>query len=188
LAHDDSSRVLGVISPSPKLVDHEPMVEILPVDVRATAYVQEVERFLSASEEAYPGIVAWWRKRVMPEVGRGARVCDGAYAEGRLIGLCIGKLDAESAKLCSLRVDEAHRGRGLARSLLAPFVDAAHRTGAHRIHFTMGDGCEHEFGGYFQALGFSRRAWQRHRYRRGHDEHVFIAPTVQVRSALTTQS
>jgi GNAT superfamily N-acetyltransferase len=178
--------VLDVISASPKLVGHERMVEILPVDVRATSFVQEVERFLSVSQEAYPGIVAWWRKRVMPEVGRGARVCNGAYAEGRLIGLCIGKLDAGSAKLCSLRIEEAHRGRGLARSLLVPFMEAAHRMGARRIHFTMGDGCEHEFGGYFQALGFSRRAWQRGRYRRGHDEHVFIAPTAQVRSALTT--
>jgi GNAT superfamily N-acetyltransferase len=164
------------------------MVEIRPLDVRAAApWVQEVEQFLSASEEAYPGIVAWWRKRAMPEVGQGARVCDGAYAEGRLIGLCIGKLVGRSAKLCSLRIEDAHRGRGLARSLLAPFVEAAHRTGARHIHFTMGDACEHEFGGYFRALGFSRRAWQRDRYRRGHDEHVFVAPTAQVRSALTTR-
>lgn len=179
--------MLDVISSSPKLVGHEHVFEILPVDVRATSVVQEVERFLSVSEEAYPGIVAWWRKKVMPEVGRGARICDGAYAESRLVGLCIGKLDAGSAKLCSLRIEEAYRGRGLARSLLVPFVEAAHRTGSRRIHFTMGDGCEHDFGGYFQALGFSRSAWQRDRYRRGHDEHVFTASTTQVRSTLTTR-
>lgn len=180
-----------VILPSPEqavgLAGHEQPARILPVDVRSSFAVQEVERFLGASDDAYPGIVEWWRRRALPEVARGARVCNGAYTAGQLIGLCIGKLDAGSAKLCSLRIEETHRGRGLARSLLAPFVEAAHRMGSQRIHFTMGDGCEQDFGGYFQALGFSRRAWQRDRYRRGHDEHVFIASTTQVRSILTTQ-
>jgi hypothetical protein len=176
-----------VILPSPEQAGHEQPARILPVDVRSSFAVQEVERFLGASDDAYPGIIEWWRRRALPEVARGARLCNGAYTAGHLIGLCIGKLGAGTAKLCTLRIEDAHRGRGLAPSLLAPFVEAASNAGALSIHFTMGDGCEHEFGGYFRTLGFSRLAWQRGRYRRGHDEHVFMAPTTRVQSALATR-
>lgn len=140
--------------------------------------------FLGASDNFYPGIDVWWRKRALPEALRGARVCDGAYSGDQLIGLCIGKLTAQVAKLCTLRIEDAQRGRGLAPLLLSRFVEHASARGNSRLHFTMGEQCEFDFGSYFQSLGFAKVAWARGRYRRGHDEHVFSAATRDVRRAL----
>lgn len=158
-----------------------------PVNVRSGIVAREVESFLGVSEDLYPGIDAWWRRRALPDIARGARLCDGVYADGRLVGLCIGKLTAGVAKLCTLRIEDHHRGRGLAPSLLARFVEAAITTGARRIHFTMSQECELDFGSYFRALGFSKVAREKDLYRRGHEEQVFEATTINVRRMLANR-
>lgn len=179
--------ILPSLGPAVRSAARATAVRARPVNVRSGIVAREVELFLGVSEDVYPGIDAWWRRRALPDIVRGARFCDGVYADGRLVGLCIGKLTAGVAKLCTLRIEDSHRGRGLAPSLLARFVEAASTRGARRIHFTMGQACELDFGGYFRALGFSKVAWEKDLYRRGHEEHVFAAPTLDVRRSLANR-
>ena len=124
-----------------------------------TALCGRVESFLGASAALYPEIEEWWRRRVLPDLHRRERVCYTAREEGRLVGLCIGKIDSRSTKLCTLRVDESVQSSGVGSLLLGRLFRDVARFGGRQVHFTISEAVDSKCGAYFRRLGFFRRAY-----------------------------
>jgi len=138
-----------------------------------TEAYDRVRSFLGASVELYPEIDEWWQRRVLPALLRRERICYAAVEEGRLVGLCIGKVAARSAKLCTLRVDSSVQGLGVGSQLLTHFVRDVKRIGTSQMHFTISEAVDSDCGAYFRGLGFVRRARHPKRGRAAGDELVY---------------
>ena len=74
---------------------------------------------------------------------------------GRLVAVAAGYTWAGVSELKQMWVDEAHRGRGHARALLAAFVDEARRRGVHRIWVASYD---FQAPAMYEKAGFRRMA------------------------------
>ncbi|MBK9755890.1 MAG: GNAT family N-acetyltransferase [Nannocystis sp.] len=124
-----------------------------------TALCSRVESFLGASAALYPEIEEWWRRRVLPDLRRRDRVCYIAREDGRLVGLCIGKVAPRSTKLCTLRVDDSVQSSGVGSRLLGRLFHDVAKVGGRQIHFTISEAVDTRCGAYFRRLGFSQRGY-----------------------------
>jgi ribosomal protein S18 acetylase RimI-like enzyme len=84
--------------------------------------------------------------------GLGFVVRDGL---GRMIGVAAGYTWASTSELKQMWIDEAYRGRGLARALLNAFVTEARNRGVRRIWVASYD---FQAPGMYEKAGFTRIA------------------------------
>jgi GNAT superfamily N-acetyltransferase len=100
------------------------------------------EAFFADIASRYPGWVPASSQGVQPsDLAPPSGVWLVAYLDGRAVG-CGGvqRLDADTAEIRRLFLDEPARGRGIGRRLLAELESHARRVGYERVRLTTGDG------------------------------------------------
>lgn len=70
----------------------------------------------------YPDFEDWYHSKVLPGIGS-SRWLLKAILNERLAGICIVKDDGIEKKICSLRVDVHHRGRGVGSALVEASIE-----------------------------------------------------------------
>jgi predicted transcriptional regulator/ribosomal protein S18 acetylase RimI-like enzyme len=131
-----------------------------------------IQEFLVESGGIYPGIVEWWRRRVIPEDGTLRRVLLVADSGDTIEGLFIGKA-GEHAKLCTLRLREGIRRQGVGSSLVVEGFRHLLSAETTDVHVTVSEGAEPECVPFFESIGFRRTAVLPDRYVKGLDEFVY---------------
>ena len=119
---------------------------------------------------------AWTRSQcagILPMSGVSltlARAADG----GKPLGFSLFRSIAGEAELLLLAVAPGHRRQGIARRLLAEFIERAEADGATRVHLEVRDG--NPAVGMYRAAGFEA-AGRRRNYYQGSDGSRFDALT-----------
>jgi hypothetical protein len=145
---------------------------------------QQVERFLAYSADVYPEIQEWWRRRVVPDLHEGSRVCYTASRSGDIVGVCIGKFGKPSNKLCTLRVCPSVQSQNVGSQLLNRFfLDIMKTKSGRGVHFTISEAVDAECGSFFRELGFARQAWFQRPGRSAGDEWVYARSVVSPHNA-----
>ncbi len=148
---------------------------------------RSIEDFLGESDGLYPGIVHWWRKSVLPDLGEGRRLCRAISVDGAVAALAIARIERKSSKLCTLRVDPKFRNQGLGQRLLRQVLGGLLESGTRRVHFTISEQILDECGSFFQPYGFRLAHWRQGWYVRGMWELAFSARASVIRDALSGQ-
>lgn len=159
-------------------------LKLVAVRSSSAPQVKAICSLLERHETIYPGITAWFRRRVLPEVSNGGRVVLGVQQEDELIAEAVLKLRGLRAKLCSFYVDPCARKSGVAADLLATALANVRSAGCTDIHFTIGEDGAQEHAGYFERFGFTMGANLGPRYRRGFDEWLYRASVCRADAAL----
>jgi len=126
---------------------------------------------LLESENLYPGIDVWFKKKVVPGLQSGKRVAYVLFHEGKAIAECVVKFGTDT-KICSMRVDPLYQKKGIGPFLFAQVareLDYSIKT----IHFTAPESLVLERNGLFEDLGFIFQGKSKQKYRLGMDELVF---------------
>lgn len=144
----------------------------------------KIKDFLLESEDIYPGIDRWWERQVLPGLRSGRRVCHVALDNEDVVAIGIGKHDRNSAKLCTLRVKESHRGQGLGERLLHRTVSDLLERQSRSVYYTISEKVLAECQTFFEPYQFELTHWQRNLYVRGLDELCFSAPAPRIQEAI----
>jgi GNAT superfamily N-acetyltransferase len=138
-----------------------------PADSEASVALQQA--FFADIVSRYPGWEPGASKSVEPsELAPPDGVWLVAYRAGQPVG-CGGlqRLDAETAEVRRIFLDEEARGCGIGRGLLARLEAYADRLGYRRVRLTTGDAQPEAFGlftsaGYAEVSPFTPGAFTRH--------------------------
>jgi GNAT superfamily N-acetyltransferase len=159
----------------PKVISSRCSAFLLHPGDGATELLKAIGFFLAASDRLYPGIDRWWQVKAVPGLATGERRCLVALWDGNVVGAAIAKVSRNSAKLCSVRVDDALRGLGVGEYLVVNALATLAEAGCARVHYTISEEPYTHYGAFFSRYGFSLLAWQHGRYVRGCDELFFGA-------------
>lgn len=128
-------------------------------------------------ESLYPGIEAWFDKKIVPGISDGSRVAFVSIEDGKLEGGVIVHL--RNGKVCNLCVREKFRGKGLGTRLfhkaansVLPFSPSLHFTSPEELAVTERD--------YFKDIGFEMVGTVPLNYRSGQGEVLFSGKTEDV--------
>ena len=137
--------------------DHGCSDEVTLAVERADAKVslQLQQAFFADIAERYSGWAPASSQGVLPsDLAPPTGVWVVAYLDRRAVG-CGGlqRLDADTAEIRRLFLDESARGRGIGRRLLAELESRARRLGYERVRLTTGDG-QAEALRLFQTAGY----------------------------------
>lgn len=117
-----------------------------------------LQQLIEECEDLYPGIDAWFKRKVSPGLDTGERSAILIYNGLEPVGSAVIRNDSQ-AKLCSLRVKSSfqHSAMGhLLMDLIA--LELRHpKSGfgfAKSIHFTLPESMWVEYGDYFKKYGF----------------------------------
>lgn len=146
-----------------------------------------VEEFLGESDALYPGIIDWWRKRVVPEINSGKRLCKLVAVDGEVAALAIAKVHRRSSKLCTLRVAPQFRRMGIGQQLLKSTLASLICAQSSKVHFTISEEIFDECGDFFTPYGFRLGHWRKGWYVRGMYEMAYWARASAIRDALSHQ-
>lgn len=141
---------------------------------------RDIEQFLAASSDLYPGIDEWWRKKVIRDLAIGRRFCKVALAGERIAALSIGRYGTPSAKLCTLRVGDGYQGNGIGQHLLHHSLAEFLVKGCSRVHYTISEDILTRWGQFFCPYGFEMSSWARNRYVHGMDELIYSVDAQQL--------
>jgi GNAT superfamily N-acetyltransferase len=133
--------------------DDEVTVAVERADANVSLALQQA--FFADIAARYPGWTPANSQSVQPsDLSAPNGVWLVAYLDRRAIG-CGGlqRLDADTAEIRRLFLDENGRGRGIGRRLLAELESHARRLGYKRVRLTTGDG-QAEALRMFQAAGY----------------------------------
>lgn len=137
----------------------------------------------------YPGFDGWYRAKVLPGIGSSRWVLK-AISGDRMAGICIVKDDGAEKKICSLRVDANHRGRGVGTAMIAASIELLDD---ERPLITVPQEVMPSLSPLLEKFGFEAMAEYRNLYREGASEFFYngtlasstgIAETFDVRSSL----
>ena len=137
----------------------------------------------------YPGFDGWYRAKVHPGIGSSRWVLK-AISGDRMAGICIVKDDGAEKKICSLRVDANHRGRGVGTALIVASIELLDD---ERPLITVPQEVMPSLSPLLEKFGFEAMAEYRNLYREGASEFFYngtlasstgIAETFDVRSSL----
>ncbi len=112
----------------------------------------ELKYLIESQEDLYPGIDMWLKKRVKPEIKSGKRFGILVYHGEDPVGAAIIR-KGEQAKLCSMRIDEAHQDSSIG-SLLMVLIGLELRHDAKAVHFTIPDNIWSRHDSFFEKYGF----------------------------------
>lgn len=131
-----------------------------------------IREFLLESSSFYPGIELWWDSRVFPSMQTNRRVVLVVEAKNAIEGLFIGK-SGKFAKICTLRLRETVRNRGVGRALITEGLTSILTPNAARCHVTISEAAEQGCVPFFESIGFRQAAVIPNRYKKGVDEFVY---------------
>lgn len=147
------------------------LAKVTDASIISEAAFRSFSDLLLESENLYPGIDVWLKKKVIPGLQQGRRVAYILYHEGKAIAESIVKFGVNS-KMCSMRVDPDYQGKGIGPFLFAQIAREIDYS-VKSLHFTAPESLVHERKGLFDDLGFVLQGKSRRRYRVGEDELVF---------------
>jgi len=145
---------------------------------------ESLREFIESDEDLYPGIHAWLRKKVRPDVVAGNRVCYVVKEGSNTIAASILKL-APRPKVCSLRVAPSSTGTHWGTILMAAML---HDVGQveQDVHFTIAESVWHETAGFFVQFGFRSVGLAGREYRDGDKELLCVSGTTEYAQAVMT--
>jgi len=146
-----------------------------------------VEEFLGESDDLYPGITSWWKRKVVPDLATQRRMCRIVAIDGRIAAVAIARIGTRSSKLCTLRVGEDFRRLGIGQKLLNSTLARLLETGTRKIHFTISERVFDQCGQFFVPYGFRLGAWKNGWYVKGMYELAYYAHAATVRDAIDGQ-
>ncbi len=117
-----------------------------------------LKQMIEECEDLYPGIDAWFKKKVSPELDRGRRSAILIYSDSEPIASAVVRR-GEDAKLCSMRITPGHQHKWLGHYLLALVaLELRHKAGfkqfTESMHFTLPESMWEEYGQFFEKYGF----------------------------------
>jgi len=124
---------------------------------------------LVSLEKQYPDFRTWYFEKVLPGIAVGRRRVLTRMRGDRLVGLAIAKRETER-KLCTLWVDPAFRGHGIAAELADEAFDWI---GSDRPLFTVPEEQLLSFSRLLRRWAFNQTQVVPSYYRLGKHEHVF---------------
>jgi predicted transcriptional regulator/GNAT superfamily N-acetyltransferase len=142
-----------------------------------------IGEFLLQTSHLYPDIGLWWSRTVLPDLRSGRRVAVVLEDTNRLGGLFIGK-PGRRAKLCTLRLRQEWRDRGLGSLLMAEGIGKLSDDRTREVYVTVSEAAGPGCTSFFEGLGFSLVGAERDRYVRGVDELVYSCPASQLKARL----
>ncbi|HUT58219.1 MAG TPA: GNAT family N-acetyltransferase [Phycisphaerae bacterium] len=142
-----------------------------------------LEGFLAESTHLYPGILDWFRAKVAPALDSARRAVLVATRADAVVGAFIGK-PGRRAKICTLRLADRFRCRGLGKALVHEGVRHLAQSATRDVHVTVSEAAEKTCQAFFEGLGFRHIATERERYVRGVDEYVYSCPAVELKQHL----
>jgi GNAT superfamily N-acetyltransferase len=151
--HDETARPVVARSDADRGSGDEVTVAVERADTEVSLVLQEA--FFADIAARYPGWAPASSQSVEPsDLAPPDGVWLVAYLNRRAVG-CGGlqRLDAETAEIRRLFLDESARGRGIGHRLLAEFESHARRLGYKRVRLTTGDG-QAEALGMFQTANY----------------------------------
>ena len=133
--------------------DDDVTVAVERADAKVSLALQEA--FFADIAERYPAWVPASSQSVLPsDLAPPNGVWLVAYLGRRAVGSGgLQRLDADTAEIRRLFLDESARGRGIGRRLLAELESRARRLGYERVRLTTGDG-QAEALRLFQTAGY----------------------------------
>src|SRR6266542_4394737 len=138
---------------------------------------KEFKNIVSEIDSLYPGIDNWFDKKVIPGINNGKRHAFLMMHNGRAIAETIVKFGNDS-KLCSMRIKPSFQNYSLGILLFAEVAKALGNK-SHSVHFTAPESLTLQRKGLFRRLGFRCIGKSSRIYRKGEDEFVFHASTVE---------
>ncbi|MBA7607985.1 hypothetical protein ES703_15157 [subsurface metagenome] len=137
--------------------------DLIPSEVR----LRHLQQLVEESEDLYPGIDVWFRRKVVPELkSRSLRSALVLYDGAEPVGAAVVRRDKD-AKLCSLRIREESQARGLGSLLMSLVVAEIRLNRAEEIHFTIAAHMwEGAIGEFLKRYGFEFKGLAKTQYRR----------------------
>ncbi|MBA9068733.1 GNAT superfamily N-acetyltransferase [Methylobacterium sp. RAS18] len=125
--------------------------ERLRSSVAISAETLEALDFLLPLSADYPGIEAWFLRKVVPGLQDGTRYLLRVERDGRLVGLGIAKADGIERKICTVRVSPDYAGRGIG---VRVFDGLLKWLGTDQPHLTVSENKLPAFERIFDWYGF----------------------------------
>jgi predicted transcriptional regulator len=125
---------------------------------------------IEESEDLYPGIDIWFKKKVTPELQKGSRHAIIVYSDGEPVGSAVIRRGSE-AKLCSMRVLDDFQSDGIGSLLMALITLELHNninrktSSCSNIHFTIPEDIWDNYQLFFKDYGFNMHGLSGHQYR-----------------------
>ncbi len=158
------------------------LVRLTAADVQARSSLLSAAREeVSRSESLYPGIEAWFSRRVIPGICNGTRVVDIALQNNVAVGIGVLRRD-QRPKLCHLRIDPTHFSRGVGSRILGALL--ATLPVEVRVGFTASESVWVQVSPFFNHLGVQELRRRNVRGRAAGDEIVFELPARWARAVL----
>jgi GNAT superfamily N-acetyltransferase len=146
-----------------------------PVD----SYLWDTIRpLVETTEDLYPGIDLWLRRKVKPGLKDGSRLCYAIVRGDQPQAIAILKRGANS-KLCTLRVAPDAVGRRLGTALMLLIVSELLQA-SKRAHFTIPESVWFSCSSFYESFGFEMKGYADESYRKGDRELVCGASRIDM--------
>lgn len=113
---------------------------------------KDLENLIEQSEDLYPGIYLWFRRRVLSGLQNKERTAYLVYEDDRPVGATVLRLGKDS-KICSLRITPEAEKMGFGRLLMA-LVAKDMRNQSTYSHFTIPEHIWSAKSSFFEEYGF----------------------------------
>ncbi|NQU05591.1 MAG: ASCH domain-containing protein [Calditrichaeota bacterium] len=139
---------------------------------------KNLKSLIEESDDLYPGIDIWFKKKVKRTLQTGERFAILVYHDEQPIGSAILR-KGKQAKLCSMRIDSSHQFNGLGSLMLALLtIEVRHK--ADSIHFTIPEDLWLQYSTFFQNYGFNNQGLAGRQYRKYSEELACSASYMDV--------
>ena len=138
----------------------------------------DVRLLIESTENLYPGIDLWLRRKVEPGLRDGSRLCYAAVQDDQPKAVVILKKGYPS-KLCTLRVVPEAEGQRLGTLLMLAIARELPRPSEY-VYFTIPESVWASCAPFYGNFGFEMRGFAKERYRRGDRELFCVAENRQI--------
>lgn len=135
--------------------------------------VDLVWQFLADLERYYPDFEAWFYKKVLPDLVSGKREIIIKKADDQISAIAILKKYADENKICTFRVAENFKGKGLGTELMRESLEWL---GCTKPLITVNEENADEFEGFLKKFDFKESLTLTGEYRYGKKEVFYNAP------------
>lgn len=118
---------------------------------------RKIKKYLSQYIKYYPDIIKWYKKKVMPNIGKDRNVLV-LYEDGHIVAITIAKIDEDKQeyKICHLSVASWSRGIGIGRFLFHYHIKEARKK---KLYFLIHHTLSSKLSAIFEKYGFFRNGW-----------------------------
>lgn len=127
-------------------------------------------QFLSEAKKYYPAFDMWYFQKVIPEARLGKREILSEVRDGKIVAIAILKNTLQEKKICTLRVSEEFKNKGLGIRL---FQRAFQVLQTDKPFLTVSEEKLPDFKKIFDYFQFEQTAVLENYYREGKKEYIF---------------